>query len=257
VNARDAMPKGGTFTIRTQNTVLPGEDGNEAVSITVSDTGSGIAPELLPRVFEPFFTTKEVGKGTGLGLPQVYGFTRQSGGSADIRSEIGKGTQVTLYLPRATGTVHVPSPSRPTSNSEPARRFSILVVEDNPQIAALAAEILRALGHEVRIAGDAQAALASLSDDGAPDLVFSDLVMPGDLDGFDLAQIVRRDYPRVGVLLATGYSEAASKAKAEGYPLLSKPYGPGSLEVAIQRVGTYAAVECKVIPFRHDLAGRT
>jgi signal transduction histidine kinase/ActR/RegA family two-component response regulator len=255
VNARDAMPKGGVLAIRTQNTAVPELEGDGAVAITVSDSGSGIPPELLPRVFEPFFTTKEVGKGTGLGLPQVYAFARQSGGSADIRSEPGKGTQVTLYLPRAQGAPNIVASGEAGLGEHLSRPLSILVVEDNAQIARLAAEILQAHGHRVQVAGDARQALDALGGSEALDVVFSDLVMPGDLDGFDLAQLVRRDHPTIAVLLATGYSEAAAQAKAQGYALLSKPYGPASLEAAIQRVAVSTVGNGNVIPLRHEHGG--
>jgi CheY-like chemotaxis protein len=257
VNARDAMPKGGVLTIRTQNTAVPELEGDGAVAVTVSDSGSGIPPELLPRVFEPFFTTKEVGKGTGLGLPQVYAFARQSGGSADIRSEPGKGTQVTLYLPRRQGAASAVLSSKAPAEEHPSRPLSILVVEDNAQIARLAAEILQAHGHRVQVAGDARQALETLAGSEMPDFVFSDLVMPGDMNGFDLAQIVRRDHPMVGVLLATGYSEAAAQAKAQGYALLSKPYGPASLESAIQRAVMSTVGDGNVVPLRREPGGRS
>jgi PAS domain S-box-containing protein len=230
-NARDAMPKGGAFAVRTRNTILRPGDAKTAVAIEVSDTGSGMPPDVLARAFEPFFTTKDVGKGTGLGLAQVYGFVQQSGGSVDLRSEAGHGTTVTLYLPRADAQAATGEPAAMPPG--PQRSARILVVEDNPQVAELAAAILDEWGHSVLRVGDASEALRKLEQDERFDLVFSDIVMPGGMNGLDLARLIRSRWPSLPVVLATGYNEAAGNPEDEGFPLLRKPYRPEDLLSAV------------------------
>ena len=235
VNARDAMPEGGMVTITADNLVLdppPGETGvsREVVALTVADAGVGIPEDVLPRIFEPFFTTKPVGKGTGLGLSQVYGFARQAGGSVKVESVVGKGTRVTMYLPRAAT-----APAN-AEVQERSRRYTgacaILLVEDNPEVADASMGLLEQLGCEVRCVADAEAALQALERDTTIDLVLSDIVMPGRMDGLALARAVREKYPGLQVLLATGYSEAAQGVDAE-FPILRKPYQMGELSKAV------------------------
>jgi CheY-like chemotaxis protein len=235
VNARDAMPEGGMVTITADNLVLdpsPGETGvsREVVALTVADAGVGIPEDVLPRIFEPFFTTKPVGKGTGLGLSQVYGFARQAGGSVKVESVVGKGTRVTMYLPRAAT-----APAN-AEVQERSRRYTgacaILLVEDNPEVADASMGLLEQLGCEVRCVADAEAALQALERDTTIDLVLSDIVMPGRMDGLALARAVREKYPGLPVLLATGYSEAAQGVDAE-FPILRKPYQMGELSKAV------------------------
>jgi PAS domain S-box-containing protein len=248
-NARDAMPKGGTFRIRAQNRFAQHEAMVEGVAIQVSDTGAGIPPEDLPRVFEPFFTTKPMGQGTGLGLAQVYGFVQQSGGHIDIMSEPGRGTVVTLVLPRTSRdrpTLPAPSVLR---EIKAGHALCILLVEDNPQVAELAEVLLTEQGHKVVRAATAPEAVAMLRRDAAYDLVFSDLVMPGGMDGLELARTVRKLYPAMPILLATGYSVEASRAQSEGFRLLSKPYQPAALSDAIRDL-TQGVSASKVIPLR-------
>ncbi|WP_162820551.1 PAS domain-containing hybrid sensor histidine kinase/response regulator [Microvirga calopogonii] len=237
VNARDAMPKAGTFRVKTENIVLRHGQMREAVAISLTDTGVGISEEALPQVFEPFFTTKEVGKGTGLGLAQVYGFTQQSGGTVDIRSEVGRGTTVTLYLPKANAPAKKldENVDMPVAESRPLR---ILLVEDNPQVADVAVALLAEHGHAITHASTGDEALARLHADPTFDLVFSDMVMPGDLDGLDLAHRIQAKWPTLPVLLATGYSDAANRATEEGFTLLTKPYQPDALLTAIREVTT-------------------
>lgn len=234
-NARDAMPKGGELSIQVRNAV---HGDRETVLVALSDTGVGIPSEALSRVFEPFFTTKPVGKGTGLGLAQVYGFARQSGGSVDIQSEEGRGTTVTLSLPRAQ-----PTTTRATENESrgplgrSGRPLNILLVEDNDQVAEVVADLLVEDGHHVTHASNAPKALSLLETSAdAFDVILSDLVMPGDLNGLDLARTVRQRWPRLSVLLATGYSEFASDAEQEGFALLRKPYQPEALAEALQNI---------------------
>ncbi|MBQ0819870.1 response regulator [Microvirga sp. HBU67558] len=225
VNARDAMPKGGSFVVTAQNLVLRDGGLTEAVAITVSDTGAGIPREVLTRVFEPFFTTKEVGRGSGLGLAQVYGFAQQSGGSVDIRSEPGRGTTVTLYLPRAARQDDSQLPSAHEQQDSVRRKLRVLLVEDNPEVAEVGRMLLTEAQHDVRVCGSVAEALAVLEAE-AFDLVCSDLVMPGGQDGLDLARTVRERWPYVPVLLMSGYSDATGAAIEEGFPLLTKPYAP-------------------------------
>jgi PAS domain S-box-containing protein len=233
VNARDAMPKGGTFRVKTENIVLRNGQMREAVAISLTDTGVGIPEEALSQVFEPFFTTKEIGEGTGLGLAQVYGFTQQSGGTVDIRSEVGRGTTVTLYLPKAKAPARTPEENVEAPLTE-CRPLRILLVEDNPQVADVAIALLSEHGHTIIHASSADEALARLHSDLSFDLVFSDMVMPGDLDGLDLAHRIQAQWPRLPVLLATGYSDAANRATEEGFTLLIKPYEPPALLTAIR-----------------------
>jgi two-component system NtrC family sensor kinase len=236
-NARDAMPSGGTLTITVKPVLMRGmasEEGlnGEFVAIRVADTGTGISPEVLPRVFEPFFTTKEVGKGTGLGLSQVYGFARQSGGAASISSSSRRGTAVTLFLPRTWET-----PAAPREPSEAASSLRaagvVLLVEDNPEVAEVTRAYLEQLGYQVRHVDSAWAGLDLLDCERGIDLVFSDILMPGGMNGLELAEAVRRKYPKLPVLLSTGYSSSAQDALRRGFDVLQKPYDLVALERAL------------------------
>jgi len=242
VNARDAMPKGGRLTISAANaTTAPQDDGSvlegEFVKIVVADTGVGIPPDILPKVMEPFFTTKAVNKGTGLGLSQVYGFVQQSGGRMTIDSELGQGVTITLYLPRSLGDRPV-SAERPTAPA--ATGLDILCIEDNLEVADVAAGMLTQLGNRVRPVNSAQQAIQSLETGARPDMIFSDIVMAGDMDGLGLARYVRQRWPEVPILLTTGYSRAAQEIGGE-FPVLTKPYQlaelKGALAAANQRAG--------------------
>lgn len=235
VNARDAMPEGGTLRITGENRVFgPGErdDGvvGEFVRLSVSDTGTGIAPEVLERVFDPFFTTKETGRGSGLGLSQVYGFARQSGGSAEIRSVMGRGTTIDLLLPRAEAA---PIAARATDrNHDAIEGIAILLVEDDPIVATMVAAALEDLGCIVHPAVNAAEALEALNSGIGVDVLFSDIVMPGPLDGVDLAEEARILRPDLSVILTTGYSE--SRAKVAGIRILEKPYRMETLARALR-----------------------
>ena len=234
VNSRDAMPAGGSLSIAARNVALPlaGVDLDligDFVEFTVSDTGVGIPPDILPKVLDPFFTTKEANKGTGLGLSQVYGFVQQSGGRMTVQSELGQGVMIAMYLPRTTARPVAPAEARrPTV----ARRLKILCVEDNPQVAEVAAGLLEQMGHGVRMAHSAAAALQMLDEGEHPDLVFSDIVMAGEMDGLALARYIRRRWPRAPILLATGYSREAAAIGAE-FPILAKPYQSAELSDAL------------------------
>jgi two-component system, NtrC family, sensor kinase len=237
-NARDAMPSGGTLTISAKPMLLRGkgtEEGlsGEFVAVRVADSGSGIPPEVLPRVFEPFFTTKEVGKGTGLGLSQVYGFARQSGGTASISTSPRRGTAVTLFLPRSFETPAQPRQEILSAGIAPPAG-NVLIVEDNAEVAEVGRAYFEQLGYAVRHAAGAQAGLDVLAGEAGIDLVFSDILMPGGMNGLQLADMVRRLYPDITVLLTTGYSSSAQDAVRRGFAVLQKPYDLTGLEAALR-----------------------
>jgi signal transduction histidine kinase/ActR/RegA family two-component response regulator len=238
VNARDAMPNGGTIVVRGEN--LPDlndeQIAGDYVRLSVVDTGVGIAPEILSRVFEPFFTTKEIGKGSGLGLAQVHGFATQSRGAVRIRSEVGKGTSIELYLPRS---LSVPSRERHLIDLNMVRpkknnHGRILLVEDDDEVAALVSEMLGQLGYDVTHAASGAAALGALADGRSVDLVFSDIMMPGGMNGVELAREIKRRRTDLPVLLTSGYSEAAvHDAELAGVQILPKPYHIDELAAAL------------------------
>ena len=231
INARDAMPDGGAINISAENVRLDDEaNKGDFVAIRVSDTGAGIPPDIVQKVFDPFFTTKPVGKGTGLGLSQVHGFAYQAGGLVAICSELGKGTTVTISLPRdQAGIVSDKSPHPATSGSG-----TILLVEDNPEVATASTGLLEQLGYAVRWVSNAEEALAEIDGQGI-DLVFSDIVMPGKMDGLALAQTIRLKYPRLPILLATGYSDTLRRTSL-GFQILKKPYEIHELSQALSKV---------------------
>ncbi|NEU12897.1 response regulator [Methylobacterium sp. BTF04] len=234
VNARDAMPVGGTLQITTENHVVTGTERpavpdvepGQYVLVTVVDTGTGMDAATAARAFEPFFTTKDVGKGTGLGLSQVYGFARQGGGHVRLDSEPGRGTTIALYLPRSTErAIEVPAASL-----IPLRRAAegevILVVEDEPAVLEMAVESLGELGYRTLTATHAAEALARLAGPERIDIMFSDVVMPGGINGVQLSVEARRLRPGLRVLLASGYTGSAlgENGVPADLPLLSKPY---------------------------------
>src|SRR5215467_6822249 len=238
VNARDAMPNGGALSITAKSVVLKGkaaEEGlsGEFVAIRVADTGSGIPADILPHVFEPFFTTKEVGKGTGLGLSQVYGFAKQSGGTATITSTVGRSTVITLYLPR-TQELPAPSIARIEAEAAPQRAGTVLVVEDSPEVAEVATAYFQQLGYMVKQVANAQEALELLANDQKIDLIFSDILMRGGMNGLELAHAIRQLYPAMPVLLATGYSDSGRDAVQQGFVVLPKPFDLAGLEQALR-----------------------
>ena len=191
------------------------------IAVSVSDTGQGIAPEDLAKIFEPFFTTKDVGRGTGLGLSQVYGFAKQSGGEIDVESEVGKGTTFTLYLPEADGDAsNMAESGQATPDLQPGGR--VLVVEDNDEVGRFAEQVLAELGFHARRAHNAGEAVRMLEDGGDFDVVFSDVVMPG-MSGIDFARQVQSRWPDLPVVLTSGYSHVLAGQSALGFPLLQKP----------------------------------
>jgi PAS domain S-box-containing protein len=242
VNARDAMPDGGRLTIESANVTVGAEaakagiGAGEYVMVSVSDTGTGIPPELLDRVLEPFFTTKDPGKGTGLGLSMVYGFVRQSGGQMDIVSTLGHGTTLRLMFPRSRGLPSAPAPSAVTSL--PGGTETILVVEDQPDVRNIAVAMLRSLGYRTVVAQDAIDALELLKRDEAVDLLFTDVVMPG-MSGLELARQGRALQPGLKVLFCSGYREGAmrdSGESASGDAWIAKPFRRRRLAERVREV---------------------
>jgi two-component system NtrC family sensor kinase len=238
VNARDAMPGGGRLRVAVKPVVLHGEEEHDALSgefvaLTLADTGVGIAPEVRDRIFEPFFTTKDIDKGTGLGLSQVYGFVKQSGGTVTVESERGQGTSFTLYLPRASVSA-VESKAAPRERPARRGRGSILLVEDNAQVAEVATGLLEELGYGVTAVTGAQAALDRLAQGGEFDLVFSDIVMPGGMSGVQLAQTIAQRRPGLPVVLTTGYHDSLQGKAPAGVPILQKPYDSADLDRAMR-----------------------
>jgi signal transduction histidine kinase/ActR/RegA family two-component response regulator len=216
VNSRDAMPDGGTLTIRTLNSRRDGTGDNhdaragDYVIISVADTGCGMPPEVLARAFDPFYTTKQPGQGTGLGLSQVYGFVKQSGGHVSIQSELNGGTTVGIHLPRYFGGQMVETPSTAKKNIPvQANEEVILVVEDEDQVRTMTVEALRDLGYKVIAAAGPQQALDDLNTIPILNLVFTDVVMP-DMSGRTLASQIRARRPGVRVLYTTGYDQSAA-----------------------------------------------
>jgi PAS domain S-box-containing protein len=233
VNARDAMPEGGRFTLSASNVTLAADrstvdlDG-EFVALSLTDTGTGIPSAAMPKVFEPFFTTKAVGKGTGLGLSQVYGFAHQAGGTVTIESKVGLGTTVTIYLPRSRAAVSDIADAARTPPAVRGGSGTILVVEDNAEVADVTSTLLGQLGYRVLRAQNAADALAVLNDGGI-DLVFTDIIMPGPMDGLALAAEIRARYPQIPVVLTTGYTVVAPDAEYR-FAVLRKPFQIPALE---------------------------
>jgi signal transduction histidine kinase len=245
VNARDAMPGGGKLTIETSNSYLddvyckqnadvpPGQ----YVQIAVTDTGSGMGKDVLDRAFEPFFTTKQSGQGTGLGLSQVYGFVKQSGGHVKIYSERGEGTTVKIYLPRFTGKLSAAEEPRGVPERGRAGEC-VLVVEDDDQVRAYVVETLTMLGYDVLEAADAGNAIRLLDEYKSVDLLLTDVVMPG-MNGRKLAEEAKQRRPSLKVLYMTGYSRNAIVHQGRldpGVELMQKPLSSGQLADTIRRV---------------------
>jgi signal transduction histidine kinase/ActR/RegA family two-component response regulator len=234
INARDAMPSGGAITIKACNMPANADRAADAVCICIIDTGVGVAPELIERVFEPFFTTKGVGQGTGLGLSQVYGFARSSGGDVEFQSELGKGSRVRIRIPRSLKAAPVDVPARVVVDQRSTRRRHVLLVEDDDNVAQLVGEMLEDLGYAATRAPDAARALEALRLETSFDLVFSDMVMPGEMNGLELAEEIALRRPGLPIVLTTGYSTTAAAAAAKGIRLLVKPYRIDALAAELQ-----------------------
>jgi PAS domain S-box-containing protein len=228
VNARDAMPRGGQLTIATANAELGERQINHLaagayVKVSVTDTGTGMPPDVAARAFEPFFTTKEIGKGTGLGLSQVYGFITQSGGDVLLDSEIGMGTTVSIYLPAMT----VATDESDTQPDTDTPADTVLIVEDESDVMEVAAELFRSIGYEVLTAGNGLDAIDILKRRSDIDILFTDVMMPNGMSGIELAQFTREHCPGVKIILASGYPLPALNAQhgnLEDFAFISKPY---------------------------------
>jgi len=237
-NARDAMERGGLLRIRAA--VSPDNQGHQTppdggfVTVAVSDTGCGIPPERIDRIFEPFFTTKDVGRGTGLGLSQVYGFVQQSGGSVQVDSEVGHGTTLTLRLPLSPKPI-TPNQVAAVSNTIAPERGNVLVVEDNVEVGEFSTQLLHDLGYRTVLVHNAEQALKLLDEKpDSFDLVLSDVVMPG-LDGVALAREIRRRLPHLPVVLNSGYSHVLAGDGDHGFDLIHKPYSVEELSSVLRR----------------------
>jgi CheY-like chemotaxis protein len=247
VNARDAMPDGGRLTIETQNTHLderyaaahPGMTPGQYVLIAVTDTGTGMTPEVIAKAFDPFFTTKGVGKGTGLGLSQVYGFVKQSGGHVKIYSEVGRGTTIKIYLPRLTEASHEDADAALELPPPPGdAREVVLVVEDEASVRQFTVEALVELGYRVLEADSAAAALRVIDAHPEIDLLFTDVVMP-DVNGARLADEARRRRPELRVLFTTGYTRNAvvhNGVLDPGVDMIGKPFTLDALATKVRLV---------------------
>jgi CheY-like chemotaxis protein len=219
------MPNGGSFTVTVGNVPAEADAGGEPqdfVAIQFSDTGVGIPPNLLSKIFDPFFTTKEVGKGTGLGLSQVYGFVHQAGGTINAESKVGQGTTITVYLP-ACSAKDIAGREIPAKDAPRAQRPTVLIVDDSAEVAEVTSSLFERLGYNTDYRDSADAALKYLAEGSKIDLVFSDIVMPGTIDGVGLAREIRSRYPNLPVVLTTGYSDAAQAAPAD-LKILRKPF---------------------------------
>ncbi len=274
LNARDAMPKGGTLTITTDNCRLDenfmagGQDfkPGEYVMLGVSDTGIGMKPSVVKNAFEPFFTTKGLGKGTGLGLSMVYGLVKQSGGQIEIDSELNRGTTVRLYLPRTRDETPV-APETKTEQTEQIEQTeqrghaeSILVVEDNHNVRQIAVTMLKNLGYVTLETDNAETALRMLRENPRIDLLFTDVVLPGGMSGGDLAREAKRGRPDLKVLFTSGYTKHALVHRGrleDTVDLLAKPYRKANLASKLRSVLDTSGqpspgVDLAVIPAKAD-----
>jgi len=251
INARDAMPDGGHLVIEAANVVLNEErtaagdvplrnvPAGEYVVLSVTDSGTGMSPTTMARAFDPFFTTKPLGQGTGLGLSMIYGFVQQSGGYIHLRSEVGQGTTITIYLHRYLGTVDSEAEIQATAALLPKRSAVVLVVEDELPIRMVIADVLSDLGYTVLEAGDGSSGLKILEAGTLIDLLITDVGLPGDLNGRQLADAARQRKPDLNVLFITGYAENAAIGNglvAQGMQVMTKPFALDALAARIQGI---------------------
>jgi PAS domain S-box-containing protein len=245
VNSRDAMPTGGRIRIDISNIQVddsyverhPDAKPGDYIVVAVTDTGTGMTPDVVARVFEPFFTTKEVGKGTGLGLPTIYGFIKQSGGHVNIYSEVDHGTVIRLYVPRADGPSLVPELPRDEAEALPGGNESVLLVEDDRAVRTFTERLLLELGYRVTTASDPHEALKVARLTGRPDLLVTDIVMPGQMNGRELAERLRQQWPNLKVLCTSGYTDGAPEVVSglvEGFLFLAKPFRRRDLALKVR-----------------------
>jgi CheY-like chemotaxis protein len=233
--------------VRARNEVIAARadlEPGEYVMLEVSDSGEGMSEEVMARALDPFYTTKGVGKGSGMGLPQAYGFARQNGGTLTLESRRGHGTTVRIYLPRSHEQVDDASPG--PASSHPPGRGRVLLVEDDDEVRDTVSVALRAAGFEINTARTGDEALSRLQAGERYDMVFTDVVMPGALSGVELVQEIRRRYPRLGVVLATGYSDHA--LQLEGVRALPKPY---DVQQAVDALNACVSVQHTTSASRH------
>ena len=257
VNARDAMPNGGTFTLSVHDVTINQEIGENRLkgvflAIAFKDTGTGIPPNLLSKMFDPFFTTKEVGKGTGLGLSQVYGFAHQAGGTVMADSKVGQGTTITVYLPSCADE-QITSKEDSAAKTRAEQRQTVLVVDDSAEVAEVTSSLFEHLGYETIYRDSAEAALKLLEAGTRVDLVFSDIVMPGTIDGVGLAREIRSRYPNLPVVLTTGYSEAANAAPSS-IRVLRKPFDTETLREFIHDIAPPRLLKPSDVPLAPSTA---
>jgi nitrogen-specific signal transduction histidine kinase/CheY-like chemotaxis protein len=249
VNARDAMWDGGVLTIETRSVVLDQDyaEQHEEVApgeytmLAVTDTGTGMSPETMKRIFEPFFTTKEVGKGSGLGLSMVYGFIKQSGGHVSVSSEVGRGTTVTLFLPRAKAPAAIPEEPPMDALGDTLENKIVLVVEDEARLRKVARKMLKKMGLQVAEADSMKEALQRIEQLQRVDILFTDLELPEGMVGAELAEEVRKLHPDIKIIYTTGYAKDTvlrnGQLRAE-IPMISKPYSRSELARALKAVFT-------------------
>ena len=259
VNARDAMPNGGTFSLSVDDVTVNQEIGDNLkgafLAIAFSDTGTGIPPHLLSKMFDPFFTTKEVGKGTGLGLSQVYGFAHQAGGTVTANSKVGQGTTITVYLPScADEQITSKEASAAKTATRDSQRQTVLVVDDSADVAEVTSSLFEHLGYETIYRDSAEAALKLLETGTRIDLVFSDIVMPGTIDGVGLAREIRSRYPNLPVVLTTGYSDAANAAPPS-IRVLRKPFDTEALREFVHDLTPPRLLKPSAVPLSSSTAG--
>ena len=237
INARDAMPEGGMITLSATR-YHPGEDdglilpAGDYVKVSVTDTGVGISPEDMQHVYEPFFTTKDVGKGSGLGLSMVFGFTQQSNGACSIDSTPGEGTTVSMVFPEFMERRDVDRKPEDEEKEQLGGTEVILVVEDEPRVRRVALRDLRKLGYKTLEAENADIAKTIIESGEPIDLLFSDILMPGEMDGHMLAIWTEENYPQIKIVLTSGYSKGKAKVREDRehpFPLLRKPYSAEKL----------------------------
>jgi PAS domain S-box-containing protein len=247
INARDAMPDGGAVTISSRNVaaeILPGRPadapGASFICLEVTDTGTGMTPDVVERAFDPFYTTKPIGQGTGLGLSMVYGFMRQSGGHAKIASTVGQGTTVSLFLPRHEGAETDDAESAETAPPavNPPAAGAVLVLEDEPVVRSIVVEVLEDLGYQTIEAADGPSGLEILQSGRQIDLLVTDIGLPG-LNGRQVAEAARLFRPELKILFMTGYAETAAMADgflAPGMQMITKPFAIDSLAARIEAI---------------------